>query len=120
MKKIIGLLISLQFFVTTVSIAAEDQRTVLITGANSGIGLEFVRQYADRGWRVIATCRNPDGAEDLQALAADNTDIVIERLDLVGKPQRVGFSREVERAQTSKETAERLKDRSQRKNVEGT
>ena len=34
-------------------------RTVLITGANRGIGLEFARQYAELGWRVIATARNP-------------------------------------------------------------
>ncbi len=34
--------------------------TVLITGANQGIGLEFARQYAARGWTVIATHRrNP-------------------------------------------------------------
>ena len=31
--------------------------TVLITGANRGIGLEFVRQYAADGWHVIAACR---------------------------------------------------------------
>ena len=43
-------------------------KTVLITGANRGIGLEFVRQYADKGWHVIATCRRPDEAEALQAL----------------------------------------------------
>lgn len=42
---------------------------ILITGANRGIGLEFARQYAGRGERVIATCRNPDAAGDLRALA---------------------------------------------------
>ena len=31
--------------------------TVLITGANSGLGLELARQYADLGWTVIATHR---------------------------------------------------------------
>lgn len=30
-----------------------ETRTVLITGANRGLGLEFARQYADAGWRVI-------------------------------------------------------------------
>ena len=33
--------------------------TVLVTGASRGIGRAFVRQYADAGWRVIPTCRDP-------------------------------------------------------------
>jgi NAD(P)-dependent dehydrogenase (short-subunit alcohol dehydrogenase family) len=33
--------------------------TVLITGAGRGLGLEFARQYAQAGWRVIATTRDP-------------------------------------------------------------
>ena len=56
--------------------------TVLITGANRGIGLEYVRQYAARGWHVIATTRHPDEAADLKALAAANPKIVIEKLDV--------------------------------------
>lgn len=32
--------------------------TVMITGANRGIGLELARQYAGEGWTVVATCRN--------------------------------------------------------------
>lgn len=36
--------------------------TVVITGANRGLGLEFARQYAVDGWRVIATCRDPSKA----------------------------------------------------------
>jgi len=43
--------------------------TVLITGANRGIGLEFARQYAAEGADVIACCRAPDKAEALSALA---------------------------------------------------
>jgi len=56
--------------------------TILITGANRGIGLEFVRQYAGTGWRVIATCRNPAAAANLQALALAEPRIRIEALDL--------------------------------------
>lgn len=46
--------------------------TVLVTGANRGLGLEFARQYAAEGWQVIAACRAPDGATDLQRLAAES------------------------------------------------
>lgn len=44
--------------------------TVLITGANRGIGLEFARQYGSEGWDVVATARKPDAANDLTALGA--------------------------------------------------
>ena len=56
--------------------------TVLITGANRGIGLEFVRHYADAGYTVIATARNPATADDLNALASGNALITVEELDV--------------------------------------
>ena len=62
--------------------AADPQKTVLVTGSNRGIGYEFVKQYADKGYRVIATCRDPKGADDLNALAAANSNIIVEKLDL--------------------------------------
>ena len=45
--------------------------SVFITGSNRGIGLEFARQYAAEGWRVFATCRNPERAKDLKAIEGD-------------------------------------------------
>jgi NAD(P)-dependent dehydrogenase (short-subunit alcohol dehydrogenase family) len=45
--------------------------TVLVTGASRGIGLEFCRQYAAQGWKVLAACRNPAGAADLNKLTGD-------------------------------------------------
>lgn len=44
--------------------------TVLITGANRGLGLEFVRQYLDKGWKVLATCRAPQEASELIKLSS--------------------------------------------------
>ena len=45
--------------------------TILITGANRGIGLELTRQYAGRGDTVIACCRNPEDADELRKLNVD-------------------------------------------------
>jgi NAD(P)-dependent dehydrogenase (short-subunit alcohol dehydrogenase family) len=45
------------------------QSSVLITGANAGIGLEFARQYAELGWRVIATHRGAAATPALRELA---------------------------------------------------
>lgn len=56
--------------------------TVLVTGANRGIGLEFVKQYAARGAKVIATVRDPAKAEVLNELARANPRITVEQLDV--------------------------------------
>jgi NAD(P)-dependent dehydrogenase (short-subunit alcohol dehydrogenase family) len=56
--------------------------TVLITGANRGIGLEFVRQYSALDWNIIATACNPKKAKKLKALADDDPNIIIEQLDV--------------------------------------
>jgi len=56
--------------------------TVLITGASRGIGYELARQYAADGWGVIATCRNPSSATQLQELAASRPNVLIEQLDV--------------------------------------
>ena len=45
--------------------------TVLVTGANRGIGLEIVRELLERGHRAIAACRDPDAATALAALGGD-------------------------------------------------
>jgi NAD(P)-dependent dehydrogenase (short-subunit alcohol dehydrogenase family) len=46
--------------------------TVLITGANRGIGFEFARQYLADGWQVYAACRDPTSATELRQLAEDS------------------------------------------------
>jgi NAD(P)-dependent dehydrogenase (short-subunit alcohol dehydrogenase family) len=56
--------------------------TILITGANRGIGLEFVRQYSLAGWKVLATARNPQRPTDLATLAAAHKNITLHELDI--------------------------------------
>jgi len=56
--------------------------TVFITGASRGLGLEFAKQYAADGWQVIATCRNPDQASELKALAAQKPSVSVEEMDV--------------------------------------
>lgn len=48
--------------------------TVLITGANRGLGLGFVKHYLKNGNTVIATCREPENARDLSALSNQHPD----------------------------------------------
>lgn len=55
--------------------------TVLITGANRGLGLELARQYAADGWRVLACSRHPD-AEALVALARERPATSCHALDV--------------------------------------
>ena len=58
--------------------------TVLVTGANRGIGLELTRQYAARGWQVIGTARKPSEAKELNALAAASEGrVIVEALDVM-------------------------------------
>ncbi|MBD3190830.1 MAG: SDR family NAD(P)-dependent oxidoreductase [Candidatus Heimdallarchaeota archaeon] len=47
---------------------------VLITGTNRGLGLEFVKQYLERGEEVIAACRNPEKAKELHQLQKKHGD----------------------------------------------
>ena len=45
---------------------------ILITGANRGVGLELVRQYAQNGDRIFAGCRSPEKAAALEEISAQH------------------------------------------------
>ena len=62
--------------------------SVLITGANRGLGYEFASQYALEGWRVYACCREPTNADELHALANRCDDrVTIHQLDVLKHQQ---------------------------------
>lgn len=65
------------------------QPTVLITGANRGLGLKFTELYAQKKFNVLATCRTPHNADGLLELAKKNNQISVLPLD-------VGIYEEVE------------------------
>jgi NAD(P)-dependent dehydrogenase (short-subunit alcohol dehydrogenase family) len=61
--------------------------TVLVTGANSGIGLEFTKQYLARGWTVIGTHRRSELPKTLADLSAKYKTLRIERVDVTSTEQ---------------------------------
>ena len=69
MKHIQAIAVSLILGAASPAGHAADKATVLVTGANRGIGLEYARQFADKGYRVIGTAREPGKATELAAIA---------------------------------------------------
>jgi NAD(P)-dependent dehydrogenase (short-subunit alcohol dehydrogenase family) len=54
----------------------------LVTGSDRGIGLALTQEFAARGWKVIATCRDPARAQALKDFAATHPAVAIEALDV--------------------------------------
>ena len=62
--------------------------TLLITGANRGIGLELSKQFLDSGWQVHSACRNPDNATELNSLTDKHSELLtIHALDVAKEEQ---------------------------------
>lgn len=73
--------------------------TLLVTGANRGLGLETTEQFAADGWAVLACCRNPAAAEGLRRLSERYPAIEVLALDVTDFTQMQSL-------------AEQLRDRS--------
>lgn len=56
--------------------------TILITGANRGIGLELTRIFANNNWQVLACCRHPEQAEQLQKIVNGHGQVRVYALDV--------------------------------------
>jgi NAD(P)-dependent dehydrogenase (short-subunit alcohol dehydrogenase family) len=69
MKTLLTCALVLGLLTTGGSLSAADDATVLITGANRGIGLEYARQFKAKGYTVIGTARSPANAEALNKVA---------------------------------------------------
>jgi NAD(P)-dependent dehydrogenase (short-subunit alcohol dehydrogenase family) len=57
---------------------APNQKAIFITGASSGLGRATAKLFAAKGWKVIATMRNPDKESELNKLPS----VVLMRLDI--------------------------------------
>lgn len=70
---------------------------VLITGANRGIGLEFVRQYSREGWNVFGTTRERSEPGDLQSLRdAEGRSVTLLEADVMDEETLDGARKRVE------------------------
>src|SRR5687768_2952142 len=71
-------------------------RHSLVTGANRGLGLEFVRQLLARGGHVVATCRHPGKATALNTLAGEHPGrLHVLPLDVASEKSRAELAREL-------------------------
>ena len=66
--------------------------TVLVTGANRGIGMEFVRSFAADGWHVHACARNVEKAKEVRALDGN---VVCHKLDVTNGLKVASLAREL-------------------------
>jgi NAD(P)-dependent dehydrogenase (short-subunit alcohol dehydrogenase family) len=69
--------------------------TLFITGANRGIGLEYVKQYAQAGWHVLACCRDPANASALNQLANQYPAVEVYALDVADFEQIDALARKL-------------------------
>lgn len=64
------------------AVADPASPTILITGSNRGVGLALVKEFAGKGWNVIATARNPKDATELNEFAKANPKVKVDQLDV--------------------------------------
>jgi len=67
-------------------------KSILVTGASKGIGLEFSQQYLHQGYRVFAASRKPENSLELQHFKSQYNDpLVIHQLDISDEESRHNF-----------------------------
>ncbi|XP_053353534.1 retinol dehydrogenase 12 isoform X2 [Clarias gariepinus] len=86
------------FFGQWSSMVRLDGKTVIITGANTGIGKETTRDLAKRGARIIMACRDIIKAGEAQreiVAESGNQDVIIRKLDLADTNSIREFAEEI-------------------------
>ena len=63
--------------------SAQNPETIFITGSSSGLGRAAAKLFASRGWKVIATMRNPEKEKELAKLSG----VVLFSLDITNPEQ---------------------------------
>ena len=63
--------------------STQNQKTIFITGSSSGLGRATAKLFSSKGWKVIATMRNPDKETELDKLAG----VVLLPLDVTDPKQ---------------------------------
>jgi NAD(P)-dependent dehydrogenase (short-subunit alcohol dehydrogenase family) len=71
-------------------------QTILITGANRGLGLEFAKQYARNGYRVFATVRESSDTKQLAALAKGHPSVSMHKLEVTSADSVAALARELD------------------------
>lgn len=71
------------------------KKTVLITGANRGIGLQFVRNFLALDWNVIACCRNVQKAQALNDLSDEHANLEVHTLDVTDYQRMAELAEEI-------------------------
>ena len=75
---------------------AADAASILITGSNRGIGLGLAEKYAELGWTVYATARNPGQADELNALAEKYDNLTVDELDVTDDAEIAALAKKLE------------------------
>ena len=91
MKRPLAVLLTILSFLPFTAVVADEGATVVITGANRGIGLEYARQFKAKGYTVIGTARKPAEAGDLKAVADR-----VEALDVADPASIAAFAERLE------------------------
>ena len=65
--------------------------TILVTGANRGIGFEFVKQYLEKGDSVVATYRDEESSKELINLSLNKSNLKVLKLDVASDESMKDF-----------------------------